>query len=133
MSDDHLAQVQAALASIPGLAAPAPGAGAVTRLGGLTNLVFRVEIEGGPYVLRLPGKGTEDYIDREVERHNAKIAAQAGVSAEVIHSDAGTGVMLTRCIEGIVTMTPELFASRAGAPERAGRALRGLHTCGRGF
>ena len=123
MTDDHLPQVHAALASIPGLDALEPSACAVTRLGGLTNLVFRIEMEGGPYVLRLPGKGTEDYIDRKVERHNAIVAAQAGVSAEVIHADAGTGQMLTRCIENIVTMTPELFGTRAGAPERAGRAL----------
>ena len=41
--------------------------------------------------------------------------------------------MLSRCIEGIVTMTPETFATRAGAPERAGRALRRLHTCGMDF
>jgi len=133
LSDDHLAQVHAALASIPGINVLEPGACAVTRLGGLTNLVFRIEMEGGPYVLRLPGKGTEDYIDRKVERHNAIVAAQAGVSAEVIHADAGTGLMLTRCIEGIVTMTPDAFATRAGAPERAGRALRRLHTCGQAF
>ncbi len=133
MTDDHLPQVHAALASIPGLNALESDACAVTRLGGLTNLVFRVEGAGGPYVLRLSGKGTEDYIDRKVERHNAIVAARAGVSAEVIHADAETGLMLTRCLEGIVTMTPGLFANRAGAPERAGRALCRLHTCGQAF
>jgi thiamine kinase-like enzyme len=133
MTDNHLAQLQAALASIPGIAALEPGAYQVTRLGGLTNLVFRIGMDGGPYVLRLPGKGTEDYIDRAVEAHNAIVAAEAGVSAEVIHADAATGVMLTRCIEGIVTMTPETFASRDGAARRAGDALRRLHTCGQNF
>ena len=133
MSDDHLARVQAALAAIPGFGALAPGGYRVTRLGGLTNLVFRIGIDGGPYVLRLPGKGTEDYIDRKVEAHNAAVAAEAGVSAELIHSDAATGVMRTRCIEGIVTMTPSTFASRAGAAGRAGEALRRLHTCGLAF
>ena len=69
MTDDHLAQVQAALASIPGLDTPDHATYSITRLGGLTNLVFRIEVDGGPYVLRLPGKGTEDYIDRAVEAH----------------------------------------------------------------
>jgi len=133
LTDDHLAQAHAALASIPGLGAVASGAGAITRLGGLTNLVFRVEADGGPYVLRLPGKGTEDYIDRKVELHNAVVAAEAGVSAEVIRARAETGLMLTRCIEGIVTMTPETFATRNGAAGRAGEALRRLHTCGQAF
>ncbi len=133
MSDDHLAQVHAALASIPGLKALEPGGYEVTRLGGLTNLVFRIGMDGGPYVLRLPGKGTEEYIDREVEAHNAAVAADAGVSAEVIHADAGAGLMLTRCIEGIVTMTPETFATRDGAAGRAGEAFRRLHSCGLAF
>ena len=52
MSDDHLEQVHAALVSIPGLNALDPGACVVTRLGGMTNLVFRIEVDGGPYVLR---------------------------------------------------------------------------------
>ncbi|WP_254682164.1 hypothetical protein [Phaeobacter inhibens] len=39
----------------------------VQRLGGLTNLVYRVE--GGPQIVivRIPGEGTEEYIDRSVE------------------------------------------------------------------
>jgi thiamine kinase-like enzyme len=111
----------------------APDAYTVTRLGGLTNLVFRIGVDGGDYVLRLPGKGTEAYINREVELHNANVAARAGVSPEVVHGSAGTGLLLTRCIEDIVTMTPEYFANLDGAPERAGEALRRLHTCGLEF
>jgi thiamine kinase-like enzyme len=132
LSDDFLPQVHAALASIPRFAALEPGAYAVTRLGGLTNLVFRVDVNDDAFVLRLPGKGTEEYIDRKVELHNAVVAAEAGVSAEVVHARSEIGLMLTRCIEG-VTMTPALFGTRAGSPERAGRALRRLHTCGQAF
>jgi thiamine kinase-like enzyme len=133
MTDDLSAQVHAALTSIPGLEAMKPGAYTVTRLGGLTNLVFRIGVDGGAYVLRLPGKGTEAYIDRAVELHNANVAARAGVSPEVVHGRPETGLMLTRCIDGIVTMTPENFARRDAAPERAGLALRQLHTCGLEF
>ena len=133
MDDEHLQQVQAALVSIPGFEALEPDAYSVTRLGGLTNLVFRIEVDQGVFVLRLPGKGTEEYIDRKVELHNAIVAAQAGVSAEVIFARAGTGLMLARCIENIVTMTPESFGTRAGAAGRAGDALRRLHGCGQSF
>jgi len=84
-------------------------------------------------VLRLPGKGTEAYIDRAVELQNAKVAAQARVSAEVIFARADTGVMLTRCIENIVTMTPEAFATRPGAAGRAGETFQRLHNCGLTF
>ena len=113
----------------------------VTRLGGLTNLVFRIEPQtemarsalGGAVVARLPGAGTSDYIDRGVEVHNAAVAARAGVSPHVLHADPETGLMVSRFIDGAETMTPENFANRPGSPARAGRAFRKLHRSGLEF
>ena len=105
----------------------------ITRLGGLTNLVFRVDHAGEQYVLRLPGKGTEEYINRANEAQAAREAARAGVSPDVLHFDAATGVMVTRLIDHAVTMTPEKFKSIAGAPARAGEVFRRLHTSGAKF
>ena len=42
-------------------------------------------------MLRIPGEKTGDYINRAVEATNAKAAAAAGVNAEVLFFDAGTG------------------------------------------
>src|SRR5690606_42126717 len=109
MSDLDLARD--ALAAIPGL----KGAGLPQRLGGLTNLVFRA----GDYCLRIPGKGTEEFIDRANEAVAAREAAKAGVSPEVIHVDPATGVMVTRFVHGAVTMSPQNFRTREGAPRRA--------------
>jgi thiamine kinase-like enzyme len=103
--------------------------GPVERLGGLTNLVFRV----GDHVLRIPGQGTEEYIDRKNEAAAAVAAAAAGISPEVLFCDPASGLMVTRFIAGAETMTPDSYKSRAGAPERAGRAFRRLHTSGAGF
>jgi hypothetical protein len=61
-------------------------------MGGLTNAVFRA----GDAVLRLPGKGTEEYIDRANEAAAAHAAAAAGVSPEVLFVDPASGVMVTR-------------------------------------
>ena len=58
---------------------------------------------------------------------NARAAAAAGVSPEVVFVDPASGVMLTRYVPDTVTMTPELFRSRPGAPERAGALFRRLH------
>src|SRR3546814_19714172 len=80
--------------------------------------------DGRCFILRIPGKGTEAYIDRVVELHNARVAAEAGVSAEVIYGDADSGLMLTRCIDGIVTMSPEKFRSEE---RRVGK--EGVRTC----
>jgi len=117
-------QARQALAGIPSLAA-VPSA-KITRLGGLTNLVFKVDTGTDRYCLRLPGKGTEDYIERKVEATNARAAAKGGVSPEVVHF-GDDGVMVTRFIDGAVTMSPALFKERDGALERAARAFRMLH------
>ena len=131
--NDLLQQVHQTLTAIPGFEGIAQGDYSAQRLGGLTNRVFRIDTGKDRYVLRIPGEGTEDYIDRAVEIHNAKVAARAGVSAEVIYADSATGVMLTRCFDGIVTMTPDEFSNRDGAAARAGKALKRMHSCGEEF
>ncbi len=120
MTDDP--ELAAALVRL-GLIGPAE------RLGGLTNRVYRV----GGAVVRLAGAGTEAYIDRQAEAAMATAAAAAGVSPEVLQADPDTGLMATRFIAGTVTMTPALFASRPGAPARAGAAFRQLHRSGAVF
>ncbi|OBQ67723.1 phosphotransferase family protein [Mesorhizobium erdmanii] len=119
-------EARAQLAAIPVLAGYS---GPLERLGGLTNLVFRA----GDLCLRIPGKGTEEYINRANEAVAAGEAAKAGVSPQVLHADAGTGVMVTRFITGAVTMSPEKFRERPGSPARAGEAFRKLHESGAVF
>ncbi len=99
----------------------------VTRLGGLTNLVFRVDHGHQHYVLRAPGKGTEEYINRTHEARAAREAARVGVSPAVLHVDPASGVMVTRFVDDAVAMTGETFRAVPGAPGRAGAVLRQLH------
>jgi thiamine kinase-like enzyme len=105
----------------------------VTRLGGLTNRMYRLDLPGGSVCLRLPGAGTEEYIDRAREAEMARLAAAAGVSPAVIHADAESGVMVTRFLSGTITMTPEIFRTTPGAPARAGAVFRRLHDSGAVF
>jgi thiamine kinase-like enzyme len=130
MTDDPeaqaLARARAAIAAVPGLGGHT---GPFERMGGLTNLVFRA----GAHVIRLPGHGTEAYIDRANEAVAAREAARAGVSPEVIHADPATGVMVTRFVDRAATMSPEAFRTRRGAPARAAEAFRRLHTSGAVF
>lgn len=130
---EHEAEVLAALSVLPDFSGLSAGEARITRLGGLTNLVHRVEARGQAVIVRIPGSGTEAYIDRRVEIANARAAHRAGVAPEVIWADATTGVMITRALPGITTMTPDLFRSRAGAPARAGAALGQLHRSGQIF
>ncbi|MBT6893640.1 MAG: phosphotransferase, partial [Gammaproteobacteria bacterium] len=99
---------------------------AVERLGGLTNINYRVNSPVGDFVLRLAGEGTSDYIDRAAEEKNAQVASNAGVNAEIVFFDAKTGTMVTRYIENAVTLNVEKFKDK-GVLQRAGRAFRQLH------
>lgn len=130
---DGAAEVIAALRQTPGFGAVTEADTALTRLGGLTNKVYLADTGAERVVVRMPGAGTEAYIDRAVEAVNARAAAAAGVSPEVLWADPSRGVMVTRAVDNIVTMTPALFASRSGAAERAGRALAQLHGSGEPF
>lgn len=133
MDDQGISLARAELKKLPMMWALEESDIAVTRLGGLTNLVFRVDHGGEQYVLRIPGKGTEEYINRANEAQAAREAAKAGVSPDVLHFDAKTGVMVTRLIDNAVTMSPEKFKSIAGASARAGEVFRKLHTSGAKF
>lgn len=121
------------LAQVQGFGGIAPAEARITRLGGLTNLVYRVEARGQAVIVRIPGEGTESYIDRAVEVHNARAAERAGVAPAVLWADDKTGAMVTRAVPDIETMTPEGFKARTGAPGRAGAALAKLHRSGQTF
>ena len=105
----------------------------ISRLGGLTNLVHLVETEIGNVIVRIPGKGTEKYINRANETANATAAWRAGISSEILWSNTESGLMVSREIEGAETMTPSLFKSKHGAIKRAGEALAKLHNSGEIF
>lgn len=123
MTDDDL---RLALAAIPALAGYK---GPLERLGGLTNMVYRA----GGVCLRIPGKGTEEYINRANETVAAREAAKAGVSPEVLYADPASGLMVTHFIAGAETMSPQKFKTRQGSPARAGEAFRRLHASGAVF
>lgn len=101
----------------------------IEPLGSLTNLSYKVTTNGDAYVLRLPGDGTSEYIDRVAEEHNSRVAAAAGVGAEVIYFDTATGTMVSRFIQG-VNMNNHHFDQDPGAPARAARELRRVHGIG---
>ena len=101
--------------------------------GALTNVSYKVTVGGVPYALRLAGEGTAEFIDRSAEEHNARAAAAAGVSAEVLYFDARDGTMVTRFVEGVSMNSGEGFGLDPSAPVRAARALKRVHSLGRLF
>ncbi len=129
-----MSDVYAALTRVPFFENVRPEAIELDRLGGaLTNACYKVTIGSASYVLRLAGDGTSDFIDRRAEEHNARAAAAAGIGAEVLYFDARDGTMVTRFVEGVPMNDGEGLGRDAGAPVRAARALRRVHTLGRLF
>ena len=62
------------------------GAVAVERIAaGLTNTNYRVEVDGTPFFVRIPGAATDLLaVDRKNELHNTRAAAEAGVAPRVV-------------------------------------------------
>ena len=94
---------------------------------GLTNQNFRVEVDGTPFFVRLPGQSTDLLaVDRANELHNTRAAAQAGVGPKLVAHDAASGAFALEWIDGR-TMSNPAFAADTAAPRRIAEALRKLH------
>jgi thiamine kinase-like enzyme len=93
---------------------------------GLTNQNFRVEVDGTPRFVRLPGQSTDLLaVDRANELHNTRAAAEAGVGPRIVAEDPGTGAFALEWLDGR-TMSIEAFRE-PGLPVRIAEALRQLH------
>jgi thiamine kinase-like enzyme len=125
VSDEYLPSDRARALRVP-LFAGADASLKLDRLGGLTNRNYRIDWRDKSYVLRIPGEGTSEYIDRKAEAQNARIASDADVNAPLVAFDDSDGVMVTEFIDGALTMNGELFKAK-GRPARAAIALRRMH------
>ncbi len=132
MSEADRRDIGLALGRIPELAGCDTAKIGISRLGGLTNRNYRLDTGQARFVLRIPGAGTGDYINRHNEAHAARVAARAGVNAEVVFFDQADGVMLCRFIEGGVTLDAAGFKD-LGSVRRSAEALRRIHECGEPF
>jgi thiamine kinase-like enzyme len=101
--------------------------------GGITNHNYVVTVTGRPdlpwggkYVMRIPGRGSDLFIDREVEHKNALAAAQAGVSPPVLYRLEPEMCTVVPFIEA-QTMHPEDLAGHRDRLEKVVDAVRQYH------
>lgn len=96
--------------------------------GGISNANWRVFVEGDQrsYFVKVPGKGTELFIDRDAANDASVKAHAAGVSAAVIHYAPTSGVAVFEFIEGLRTSTNGDFLNRT-VRTNAVRALRAFN------
>ena len=94
--------------------------------GGLTNKNFRVNVDGRPFFVRIPGASTELLaIDRDNEYHSSKAAAAAGIGPNVLYHLPDHKVMVLEFIDG-QTMSIESLGA-PGMPTRIAQSLKKLH------
>ena len=98
--------------------------------GGITNHNYIVWVNGGwgnpgggKYVLRVPGAGTDMFIDRDVERECMIEVARIGTCPRVAHVIEPEKAMVIDFIDGEV-MHPDTMA---GHPERIKQAIEAVH------
>ena len=99
--------------------------------GGITNHNYVVTVTGRPdipwggkYVMRIPGDGTDTFIDREREHKNHVAAAGAGVTPPVLYTLEPEKCTIVPFIEG-ETMHPETLA---GDRDRLGKVVDVIRT-----
>jgi len=98
--------------------------------GGLTNRNYLVRVDGQRVVLRIPGASTELLaIDRANELHNARAAAETGVSPQVLLAVPAYDAMVVEYLDARTMSNESLDAP--GVPTRIGQTLRRLHTAPR--
>ena len=100
--------------------------------GSRTNMNVRVRTAEGEYAMRMPGAGTNEYIDRSAEMANVRALEGLPFTPEVVYADAGTGLLVTRFLEGAASLTTEAYANEADVRDMCA-VLAQLHGSGVAF
>ncbi len=91
---------------------------------GMTNRSFLFSCLGGTYIMRIPGEGTDQLIDR---RHEAAVYAAIsgrGLCDDPVYIDPATGYKITRFLNGVRTCDPDSEADLRRCMEK----LRQFHS-----
>lgn len=98
----------------------------IRPVGGMTNINYEVSIGNDQYIVRLPGLGTEQFINRQEEKDNLQIGTELGINPEEIFFDTDTGLKITRLIPGSKTLTTEM-TKKCEVMEAVTEIFRKLH------
>lgn len=101
----------------------------IIRMGGLTNRTYKVEADEGSYMVRLPGEGTEEIINRKDEKVSTELACNIGIDAKLYYFDAETGIKVSEYIENSQTMNSQSLKDENNIKKMA-EIFKILHTSG---
>jgi thiamine kinase-like enzyme len=95
--------------------------------GGITNHNYTVFVDGEAFVVRIPGEGTDIFIDRENELACSKAAGEAGVAPRVLYHLKPENITVVPFIRGKTLNTDDIVASDDLIRRIVG-AIRSVHT-----
>lgn len=101
----------------------------IYRLGGMTNRSYKVVREdGGTYLVRIPGEGTEQLINRLDEKKSTELACSLGIDSELIYFD-DDGKKIMRFINNPQIMNQAIMKEKGNICQAA-EIFKKLHSCG---
>ncbi|MDO6587424.1 choline/ethanolamine kinase family protein [Salipiger sp. 1_MG-2023] len=125
--DEHSAE--AAIRSVPGWQGREDDIVYRMMVGGLNNHNWHISVAGDPrsYFLKIPGAGTEIFINRATSYEAAVFAHGVGIAPEVIFHDPASGTEVHEFLEGHTTCTTADFM-RPKVRDQVIRLFRTLHS-----
>ena len=76
------------------------------RIGGMSNINYKVSYLDRTYILRIPGNGADGMVERENEELNTMLAQQMGIHPSITYFNRTTGIKLVEYIENAETLNP---------------------------
>lgn len=98
--------------------------------GGMTNLNYLFSVDGEWYIVRVPGNGTEDFINRVEEMGNLELASSLGINPKLRYFNVKTGLKVTEKINDARTVTKEI-AKGEEIMKSVAATFRTLHYSGK--
>jgi len=96
------------------------------KMDGMTNLNYLTSIKGKNFIVRFPGRGTEDFINRAEEKDNLEFSSNLGINPQLMYFDVESGFKITEKIQGAKLLVPETAKSK-DMMEKVSDLLRKLH------
>ena len=106
--------------------------GNIEPVGGMTNKNFKVNINKEDYILRIPGNGTEEMINRKGEKYNTKVVSKLGLDTDILYFNEFNGIKLSKYINNAETINPKT-AKREENMKLITSILKKLHNSGETF
>ena len=103
----------------------------ISRLPGYTNNNFRLQGEAIDWVLRVPKKMTNQYINRQFETNNVSIAETLGLLPKCYWRDQ-SGLSLTRTLPGTCPVNRDDI-KKVTVARQLMESVRSLHNCQKKF